>query len=162
MTAYRLGDKIPSLPDEGEYWIAPDGGRSSETSFFQKNASIWYGSVLRGDNDPITIGENTNIQDNSVLHTDVGAPLTLGANVTVGHRVTLHGCRIGAGSLIGMGSDDHEQCRAGPELPLSARATLITEGKVFPANSMILGAPAKLVRELTPEEVAGLPFSAAH
>src|SRR5580698_8044112 len=122
MTAYRLGDRQPTLPPGGEYWIAP-------------NAVVWFGAVLRGDNDPITIGENSNVQDNSVLHTDVGSPLTIGDNVTVGHMVMLHGCQIGDG-------------------------TLITEGKEFPDGVMILGAPAKVARELSPEHAARMGMGA--
>src|SRR5438067_6006771 len=103
MAAYKLGDKAPSLPPDDEYWIAPSATVIGNV-ILKKNASVWFGAVLRGDNEPIVVGENSNVQDNSVLHTDVGQPLTIGANVTIGHMVMLHGCTIGDGSLIGIGS----------------------------------------------------------
>ncbi|MGH6956758.1 MAG: gamma carbonic anhydrase family protein, partial [Caulobacteraceae bacterium] len=93
MTAYRLDDRAPILPEDGEYWIAPNAVVAGHV-ILKKNASIWFGAVLRGDNEAITVGENSNVQDNSVLHTDMGQPLTIGANVTVGHMVMLHGCTI--------------------------------------------------------------------
>ena len=98
-----LGGVGPTLPDDGEYWIAPNATVIGNV-ILKKNASIWFGAVLRGDNDPIVVGENSNIQDNSVLHTDNGSPLTIGANVTVGHKVMMHGCEIGDGTLIGIGA----------------------------------------------------------
>ena len=97
MTAYRLGDQVPVYPEADEYWIAPNAVVLGKV-ILKKNASIWFGAVLRGDNDPITIGENSNVQDNSVLHTDSGSPLTIGANVTVGHMVMMHGCTVGDGA----------------------------------------------------------------
>ena len=103
MTAYKLDNVAPTLPLDGEYWIAPNAVVVGNV-ILKKNASVWFGAVLRGDNDPITIGEGSNVQDNSVLHTDNGSPLTLGANVTVGHMVMLHGCTVGDGALIGIGS----------------------------------------------------------
>src|ERR1700750_667690 len=103
MTVYQLGDKTPILPAVGDYWIAPNA-QVMGSVVLHKNASIWFGATLRGDNDPLIIGENSNVQDNSVLHTDEGVPLTIGATVTVGHMVMLHGCTIGDGSLIGIGS----------------------------------------------------------
>ncbi|MEY3259191.1 MAG: hypothetical protein RIT46_20 [Pseudomonadota bacterium] len=103
MTVYSLGDKAPVLPPEGDYWIAPNAVVIGSV-ILRKNASIWFGATLRGDCDPIEIGENSNIQDGSVLHTDVGVPLTIGKNVTVGHMVMLHGCTVGDNSLIGIGS----------------------------------------------------------
>src|SRR5215471_15834249 len=99
MTAYRLGERFPTLPEADEYWIAPTAAVIGNV-ILKKNASVWWGAVLRGDNEPITIGENSNVQDNSVLHTDMGSPLTIGANVTVGHLVMLHGCQVGDGALI--------------------------------------------------------------
>ncbi len=150
MTAYRLGDRTPTLPPEDEYWIAPNAIVAGHV-ILKKNASVWFGAVLRGDNEPITIGENSNVQDNSVLHTDMGSPLTIGANVTVGHMVMLHGCSIGDGALIGIGSIVLNGARIGKNCLVGANA-LITEGKEFPDNTMILGSPAKVVRELSPEQ----------
>jgi carbonic anhydrase/acetyltransferase-like protein (isoleucine patch superfamily) len=152
MTAYRLGDRQPTLPADGEYWIAPNAVVAGNV-ILKKNASVWFGAVLRGDNDPITIGENSNVQDNSVLHTDLGSPLTIGANVTVGHMVMLHGCQIGDGALIGIGAIVLNGARIGKNCLVGAGA-LITEGKEFPDNTMILGSPAKVVRELSPEQAA--------
>jgi carbonic anhydrase/acetyltransferase-like protein (isoleucine patch superfamily) len=158
MTAYRLGDREPTLPPEGEYWIAPNAVVAGHV-ILKKNASVWFGAVLRGDNEPITIGENSNVQDNSVLHTDIGSPLTIGANVTIGHMVMLHGCTIGDGTLIGIGSIVMNGAKIGKNCLVGAGA-LITEGKEFPDGSMILGSPAKTVRELTPEQAAHLGFGA--
>src|SRR5580704_7935169 len=152
MTAYRLGDRVPTLPAAGEYWIAPNAVVLGNV-ILKKNASVWFGAVLRGDNDPITIGENSNVQDNSVLHTDVGSPLTIGDNVTVGHMVMLHGCQIGDGTLVGIGSIILNGAKIGKNCLVGAGA-LITEGKEFPDGVMILGAPAKAVRELSPEHAA--------
>ena len=158
MTAYRLGDREPTLPPDGEYWIAPNAVVAGHV-ILKKNASVWFGSVLRGDNDPIIIGENSNVQDNSVLHTDVGTPLTIGDNVTIGHMVMLHGCTIGDGALIGIGSIVLNGAKIGRNCLVGAGA-LITEGKEFPDGSMILGSPAKVARELTPEHAARMGHGA--
>src|SRR5580658_10885927 len=158
MTAYRLGDREPTLPPEGEYWIAPNAVVAGHV-ILKKNASVWFGAVLRGDNEPIVVGENSNVQDNSVLHTDIGSPLTIGDNVTVGHMVMLHGCAIGDGTLIGIGSIVLNGAKIGKNCLVGAGA-LITEGKEFPDGTMILGSPAKVVRELAPEQAAGLGLSA--
>lgn len=152
MTAYKLDNVAPTLPLDGEYWIAPNAVVVGNV-ILKKNASVWFGAVLRGDNDPITIGEGSNVQDNSVLHTDNGSPLTLGANVTVGHMVMLHGCEIGDGALIGIGSVVLNGAKIGKNCLVGAN-TLITEGKEFPDNSMIMGSPGKVVRELSPEQAA--------
>jgi carbonic anhydrase/acetyltransferase-like protein (isoleucine patch superfamily) len=160
MTAYRLGEREPTLPPEGEYWIAPNAVVTGNV-IMKKNSSVWFGAVLRGDNDPITIGENSNVQDNSVLHTDVGSPLTIGDNVTVGHMVMLHGCTIGDGSLIGIGSIVLNGAKIGRNCLVGAGA-LITEGKEFPDGVMILGSPAKVVRELAPEQAARMGAGALH
>jgi len=158
MTAYRLGDREPTFPEDGEYWIAPNAVVAGHV-ILKKNASVWFGAVLRGDNDPIIVGENSNIQDNSVLHTDVGSPLIIGDNVTVGHMVMLHGCTIGDGTLIGIGSVVLNGAKIGKNCLVGASA-LITEGKEFPDGSMILGAPAKVVRELEPEQAARMGLGA--
>ena len=158
MSAYRLGDREPAFPESDEYWIAPTAVVAGHV-ILKKNASVWFGAVLRGDNDPIIVGENSNIQDNSVLHTDVGSPLTIGDNVTVGHMVMLHGCSIGDGALIGIGSIVLNGAKIGKNCLVGAGA-LITEGKEFPDGTMILGAPAKVVRELSPEQAARMGLGA--
>jgi carbonic anhydrase/acetyltransferase-like protein (isoleucine patch superfamily) len=160
MTVYSLGAVKPILPAEGEYWIAPNASVMGNV-ILKKNVSIWWGSILRGDNDPITIGENTNVQDGSVLHTDLGSPLTIGANVTIGHMVMLHGCTIGDGSLIGIGAIVLNGARIGRNCLVGAGA-LITEGKEIPDNSMVLGAPGKVVREIGETHATVLQASALH
>jgi carbonic anhydrase/acetyltransferase-like protein (isoleucine patch superfamily) len=158
MNVYNLGAVGPTLPAEGEYWIAPNAVVIGNV-ILKKNASIWFGATLRGDNDPITIGENSNVQDGSVLHTDTGSPLTIGSNVTVGHMVMLHGCTIGDGSLIGIGSIILNGAQIGKNCLIGA-GSLITEGKVIPDNSLVVGAPAKVVRELSAKQVDSLAESA--
>src|SRR3984957_19705370 len=158
MTAYRLGDREPTFPPGGEYWVAPNAVVAGHV-VLKKNASVWFGAVLRGDNEPIIVGENSNIQDNSVLHTDVGSPLIIGDNVTVGHMVMLHGCMVGDGTLIGIGSIVLNGAKIGRNCLVGAGA-LITEGKQFPDGTMILGAPAKVVRELSPEQAARMGMGA--
>ncbi len=160
MSVYKLGDLAPSLPGEGRYWIAPNAVVVGNV-VLKENASIWFGAVLRGDNDPIVIGENSNVQDNSVLHTDVGSPLTVGANVTIGHKVMMHGCEIGDGALIGIGSIVLNGAKIGRGCLVGA-GCLVTEGKVFPDYSVLMGSPAKVVRQLTPEQAAGIAAGAAH
>jgi carbonic anhydrase/acetyltransferase-like protein (isoleucine patch superfamily) len=127
----------------------------------KKNASIWFGVVARGDNDLIEVGENSNVQDNSVLHTDMGQPLIIGDSVTVGHMVMLHGCLIGDGSLIGIGSIVLNGARIGRGCLIGA-GSLITEGKEIPDRSVVMGAPGRIVRELTAEQSAGLSSGAMH
>jgi carbonic anhydrase/acetyltransferase-like protein (isoleucine patch superfamily) len=126
-----------------------------------ENASVWFGAVIRGDTECIRIGRNTNIQDASVLHADVGKPLTLGDNVTVGHQVMLHGCTVGDGSLIGIGAIVLNGAKIGKGCIVGA-GSLVTEGKEFPDGSMIIGSPAKVVRELSAEQQQGLILSAVH
>lgn len=160
MAVYNLGNVTPQLPNDDEYWIAPSASVIGRV-ILKKNASVWFGAVLRGDNDPIVIGENSNVQDGSVLHTDDGVPLTLGANVTIGHQAMLHGCTVGDNSLIGIGAVVLNGAVIGRNCLIGARA-LITEGKVIPDNSLVMGAPGKVVRELTPEQIEHLAFSARH
>ncbi|MFT4252952.1 MAG: gamma carbonic anhydrase family protein [Caulobacter sp.] len=160
MTVYSLGDTAPDLPPEGEYWIAPTASVMGNV-VLKQNASVWWGAVLRGDNDPITIGRNSNIQDGSVLHTDAGIPLTIGADVTVGHMVMLHGCTIGDGSLIGIGSIILNGAKIGKNCLIGAGA-LITEGKEIPDNSMVVGAPGKIIREVSEHQAMILQASALH
>jgi carbonic anhydrase/acetyltransferase-like protein (isoleucine patch superfamily) len=158
MPVYRLGDKVPQLA--AGVWIAPNATVIGDVRLAE-NVSIWWNAVLRGDNDPITIGANTNIQDGSVLHTDVGVPLTLGRDITVGHMVMLHGCTIGDGSLIGIKSVILNRAVIGKHCLIGAN-TLIPEGKVIPDRSLVMGSPGKVVRELTDEQVARILHSATH
>src|SRR3989338_2321787 len=160
MPVYALGDKKPILPAEGEYWIAPNAEVMGNVKL-EKNASVWFGAVLRGDNELITIGENSNVQDGSVLHTDPGSPLTIGANVTIGHMVMLHGCTIGDGSLIGIGAIVLNGAKIGKNCLIGAGA-LITEGKEIPDNSMVVGAPGKVIREIGEQQAKVLEASALH
>ncbi len=136
---------------EGEdYWIAPNAAVIGKVKL-EKNASVWWSAVLRGDNELITIGENSNVQDGCVLHTDPGFPLTIGANVTIGHLVMLHGCAIGDGSLVGIGSVILNGAKIGRNCLIGAK-TLIGEGKEIPDNSVVLGAPGKVVKQVTPDQ----------
>ncbi len=160
MSVYKLGDVAPQLPDDGEYWIAPTAAVMGNV-ILKKNASVWWGATLRGDNDPIIIGENSNVQDGSVLHTDTGSPLTIGANVTVGHLVMLHGCTIGDGSLVGIGSIVLNGAKIGKNCLIGANC-LITEGKEIPDNSLVMGAPGKVVRELSEQQGRAVSLGALH
>jgi carbonic anhydrase/acetyltransferase-like protein (isoleucine patch superfamily) len=160
MTIYRLDETSPQVFSEDEYWVAPSAivlGRV----LLKRNASVWFGAVLRGDNDPIVIGENSNIQDNSVLHTDLGQPLTIGDHVTVGHMVMLHGCSVGDGSLIGIGAIVLNGAKIGRNCLIGAGA-LITEGKEIPDGSVVMGSPGKVIREVSPEQAAGMRAGALH
>lgn len=158
MSIYALGDKRPQLATG--VWIAANATVIGDVRLAD-NASVWWNAVLRGDNDPISIGANTNIQDGSVLHTDAGVPLTLGRDITVGHLVMLHGCTVGDGSLIGIKSVILNRAVIGRHCLIGAN-TLIPEGKVIPERSLVMGSPGKVVRELTDEEVARLAAAAAH
>lgn len=156
---YSLGER--TLDIQGEDYFVADNATVIGSVVLENNASIWFNAVLRGDNDVITIGENTNIQDGSVLHTDGGFPLRVGKNVTVGHMVMLHGCEIGEGSLIGIGSVILNGAKIGKHCLIGANS-LIAEGKVIPDGSMVMGSPGKIVRQLTPEQIQGLELSAKH
>ena len=156
---YSLGDKQLNK-DNLDFWVAPNAVVIGDVTL-KKNASVWFGSVLRGDNDPIILGENSNIQDNSVCHTDDGMPLIIGNNVTVGHKVILHSCTVGDNSLIGMGSTVLNKAKIGNNCLVGANA-LVTEGKEFPDNSLIVGSPAKVKRELTDMEKKIIELSALH
>ena len=160
MTIYALGDSKPQLPPLGEYWVAPSASVIGNV-ILHTNASVWFGAVLRGDNDPITVGPDSNIQDGSVLHTDMGSPLTLGRGVTVGHKAMLHGCEVGDYSLIGIGAVVLNGVKIGKNCIIGANA-LITEGKVIPDNSLVVGQPGKVVRERDPAHIAVLQMSAEH
>lgn len=158
MSAYAIGDKRPQFAPG--VWIAANATVIGDVHLAD-NASIWWNAVLRGDNDPITVGANSNIQDGSVLHTDEGVPMHIGNDVTVGHLVMLHGCTVGDGSLIGIGSVILNRAVIGKGCIVGAN-TLIPEGKVFPDRSLIVGSPGKVVRELSDEDVARLKKSAEH
>ena len=160
MGLYNLGSVSPELPDDDEYWIAPTAAVMGRV-VLKKNASVWWGAVLRGDNDPIVIGENSNVQDGSVLHTDTGSPLIIGANVTIGHLVMLHGCTIGDNTLLGIGSIVLNGARIGKNCLIGANC-LITEGKEIPDNSLVMGAPGKVVREVSDGQAAMLAGGALH
>ena len=160
MTIYALGDSKPQLPPQGEYWVAPSASVIGNV-ILHANASVWFGAVLRGDNDPITVGPDSNIQDGSVLHTDMGSPLTLGRGVTVGHKAMLHGCEVGDYSLIGIGAVVLNGVKIGKNCIIGANA-LITEGKIIPDNSLVVGQPGKVVRERDPSHIAVLRMSAEH
>jgi carbonic anhydrase/acetyltransferase-like protein (isoleucine patch superfamily) len=158
MPLYQLGDVAPQIAPDA--WVAPNATVIGRVEMAE-GASLWYGAVVRGDNELIRIGRHSNIQDNSVLHTDEGKPLTIGENVTVGHQVMLHGCTVGDGSLIGIGAIVLNGAVIGRDCIVGAGA-LVTEGKVFPDGSLIVGSPAKVVRELSPEQRATLVRSAAN
>jgi carbonic anhydrase/acetyltransferase-like protein (isoleucine patch superfamily) len=156
MPIYTLGDRKPILGRDA--WIAPNATVIGDVRLGDE-ASIWWNAVLRADNDTISIGAGSNIQDGSVLHVDDGVPLTLGANVTVGHMVMLHGCTVGEQSLIGIKSVILNRAVIGRHCIIGANS-LIPEGKVIPERSLVMGSPGKVVRELTDEEVARLLLAA--
>jgi carbonic anhydrase/acetyltransferase-like protein (isoleucine patch superfamily) len=160
MPLYALDGTAPILPADQRYWIAPNAQVIGKVRL-EQDASVWFGVVLRGDNEEILIGARSNVQDGSLLHTDMGFPLTIGADCTIGHQVTLHGATIGENSLIGMGSTLLNGVKIGRNSLVGAHA-LVTEGKEFPDNSLIVGAPAKVVRSLDEATIAKLHESAAH
>lgn len=158
MAIYALADKMPRLPEIGRYWIAPDAQVIGDVTLGE-DVGIWFGAVLRGDNDPIVIGARSNIQDGVMVHTDLGAPVSIGTGCTIGHHAIIHGCRIGNNTLIGMGATVLNGARIGNNCLVGANA-LITEGKEFPDNSLIVGAPARVVRSLDQAAIARLTLSA--
>ena len=158
MAVYEVDGKTPQV--DSTAWIA-DSAQVMGHVTLGPDASVWFGCVLRGDTESMTIGEGSNIQDLTVMHADHGLPLTIGKHVTVGHKVMLHGCTIGDESLIGIGAIVLNGAKIGKNCLVGAGA-LVTEGKEFPDGSMIVGAPAKAVRQLTPEQIEGLRQSAQH
>ena len=160
MPIYALDQLSPRLPEQGRFWIAPDAHVIGDVAL-EEDVSIWFGAVLRGDNEPITIGTRSNVQEGAMLHADPGFPLSVGADVTVGHHAILHGCMVGSGSLIGMGATLLNGARIGPGSLVGANA-LVTEGKEFPENSLIIGSPAKVARTLDAAALARIRASAAH
>lgn len=155
---YELDGIVPAIHETA--WVAPDANVIGMVTL-EAGASVWFGCTIRADNEPIVIGEGTNVQENCVFHTDLGFPLTLGANVTVGHKAMLHGCTVGEGSLIGMGATVLNGARIGRNCLIGAGA-LVTEGKEIPDGSMVLGSPGKVVRQLDEGVIKGLYHSAEH
>jgi len=160
MTLFRLDDKSPSTPANGDYWVAP-GAHVIGDVRLGEGVGIWFGATLRGDNDPIVIGAGSNVQENCVFHTDIGFPLVIGKNCTVGHKAMLHGCTIGDNSLIGMGATVLNGAKIGKNCLIGAGA-LVTEGKDIPDGSLVMGAPGKVVRQLDEKAMQMLVFSATH
>ncbi len=158
MAIYQLDELTPKLHDTA--WVA-DSAQVIGDVELAEGVSVWFGTVIRGDTETIRIGRGTNVQDASVLHADMGVPLTLGENVSIGHQVMLHGCTIGDGSLIGIGAVVLNNARIGKNCLVGA-GSLVTEGKEFPDGSMILGSPAKAVRQLSPEQIEGLKMISHH
>jgi carbonic anhydrase/acetyltransferase-like protein (isoleucine patch superfamily) len=150
MPVYTIEDKHPNIHESA--WIAPNAVVIGDVRL-GRNVSIWWNAVVRGDNDPIIVGDNSNIQDGSVLHTDIGVGMTIGADVTIGHMVMLHGCTIGDGSLIGIGAIVLNNAVIGRECLIGANA-LVPEGKVIPDRSLVVGSPGKVVRQLTDGDIA--------
>ncbi|MGB0508277.1 MAG: gamma carbonic anhydrase family protein, partial [Pikeienuella sp.] len=146
MTLFALDGVEPVTPEDDDYWVAP-GAQVMGNVVLRKGASVWFNAVLRGDNELIEVGVDSNVQDGAVLHTDPGCPLVIGENCTIGHQAILHGCTIGDGALIGMGATILNGAVIGPGCLVGANA-LVTEGKEFPAASLIVGSPAKAVRQL--------------
>ena len=158
MALYQLDDLSPRLADTA--WVA-DSAQVIGNVEMAEGSSVWFGCVLRGDGERLSIGRNCNVQDGSVVHADPGFPVTLGDNVSVGHQVMLHGCTVGEGSLIGIQSVVLNGAKIGKHCLVGA-GSLVTEGKEFPDGSMIFGSPAKVVRQLSPEQIAGLERVAKH
>jgi carbonic anhydrase/acetyltransferase-like protein (isoleucine patch superfamily) len=158
MALYQLDTLSPTVHESA--WVA-DNAQVMGNVQLAEDSSVWFGVVIRGDTETISVGRGSNIQDNSVLHADMGLPLTIGEDVTVGHQVMLHGCTIGDGSLIGIQAVVLNGAKIGKNCLVGA-GSLVTEGKEFPDGSMILGSPAKAVRQLSPEQIEGLKMSAKH
>jgi carbonic anhydrase/acetyltransferase-like protein (isoleucine patch superfamily) len=159
MAIFRLGDIAPEF-DSNEWWVAPTATVIGRVRL-GRAASVWFGAVLRGDNEPIVVGEESNVQDGAILHTDPGASLEIGPRVTVGHRAMLHGCTVGEGSLVGIGAILLNHVEVGAGCLIGAH-TLIPENKKIPPRSLVMGTPGKVVRTLTDDEVGRLVLSAEH
>jgi carbonic anhydrase/acetyltransferase-like protein (isoleucine patch superfamily) len=160
MPIYALDGIKPKLPPADRYWIAPDAHVIGKVALGE-DCGVWFSATLRGDNEWISVGARSNVQESSMLHTDMGFPIDVGEDCTIGHRAILHGCVIGAGSLIGMGAIVLNGAKIGRGCLVGAGA-LVTEGKTFPDHSLILGAPARAAKALSEVEVARLKGSAAH
>ena len=155
---YRLDDRTPTF--KGEYFVAPNAAVIGSV-VMEAHSSVWWSVTIRGDNDVITLGENVNVQDNSVIHTDGGIPVTLERNVSIGHLVMLHGCTIRENSLVGIGAIVLNRAVVGKNCLIGAGA-LVPEGKTIPDGSLVLGVPGKVVRSLTPDEIAMNTWIAEH
>ena len=160
MSVYALDGISPDLPALSRYWIAPDAAVIGNVTLSDE-ASVWFGAAIRGDNEKIHIGARVNIQEQCVLHTDPGFPMTIGDDCTIGHKAMLHGCTIGENSLIGMGAIILNGAKIGKNCLVGAGA-LVTEGKEYPDNSLIVGAPAKAIRVLDEAVIARIHGTAAH
>lgn len=158
MTLYALGDITPSVDESA--WVAPDANVIGNV-VLEAKSSVWFGATLRGDNEVIHVGKGSNVQENCVFHTDMGFPLTIGENCTIGHKVMLHGCTIGDNTLIGMGATILNGAKIGKNCLIGAGA-LITENKVIPDGSLVMGAPGKVIRELDTQAIRMLTGSAIH
>ncbi len=146
MPIYALDELMPQLPDDGAFWVAPDAVLIGRVRL-GADASVWFGAVLRGDNEDIVIGEGSNVQDNCVFHVDPGFPLTIGAHCTIGHAAVVHGCTIGDNTLVGMGATILNGARIGRNCLIGANA-LVTENREIPDNSLVFGAPGKVRGEI--------------
>lgn len=160
MPIYSLADADLEVEDADAYWVAPTAVLIGRV-VLKRNASVWFGAVLRGDNEPIIVGENSNVQDGSVLHTDMGAPLTIGKDVTIGHQVMLHGCTIADTSLIGIKATVLNYAVI-PSFCLVGAHSLVTERKTFEEGSLITGAPARFARKMEEQQRQVIQFSAHH
>jgi carbonic anhydrase/acetyltransferase-like protein (isoleucine patch superfamily) len=158
MPIYSLGARMPRLPSLGRFWVAPDAHVIGDVTLGE-DVGVWFGAVLRGDNDPIMIGAGSNIQEGTMVHTDIGFPVHIGEGCTIGHHAIIHGCTIGNNSLIGMGATILNGARVGNNCLVGANA-LVTEGKEFADNSLIVGSPARVIRTLDEVAIAGLRRSA--
>ncbi|MDT8328056.1 MAG: gamma carbonic anhydrase family protein [Roseovarius sp.] len=160
MTLYALDGRAPQTPEDGDFWVAPDANVIGDV-VLESAASVWFGVTLRGDNEVIHIGAGSNVQENTVMHTDKGYPLRIGAGCTIGHKAMLHGCTIGDNSLIGMGATILNGAKIGKNCLIGAGA-LITEGKEIPDGSLVMGVPGKVIRALDAAAINGLRASALH
>jgi carbonic anhydrase/acetyltransferase-like protein (isoleucine patch superfamily) len=160
MPVFALADADLEIEDAAAYWVAPNAVLIGRV-VLKRNASVWFGAVLRGDNEPIIVGENSNVQDGSVLHTDMGAPLSIGADVTIGHQVMLHGCTIGDNSLIGIKATVLNHAVI-PSFCLVGAHALVTERKTFEEGALVTGAPARTARKLEEQQRQLIQFSAHH
>ena len=159
MPLYAIGDKSPVLPADGSSWVAPSADVIGD-AVLGREVGIWFGAVIRADNTTIAIGDRSNVQEGAMLHSDPGAPLTIGSDCTIGHHAMLHGCTIGDRVLVGMGATILNHAVI-PDDCLIGAGALVTEGKTFPPGSLIVGVPARAVRALAPEAMAALAASAA-
>ena len=160
MTLYALDGVSPTLPDDDDFWVSPNAQVMGKVTL-KSRVSIWFGVVIRGDNDLITVGAGSNVQDNTVIHTDLGYPTTIGKNCTIGHGAIIHGCTIGDNSLVGMGATVLNGAVIGRNCLIGAGA-LVPEGREIPAGSLVVGMPGKVVRALSDEEIAANRASATH